>query len=57
MGDPVRVTVYDPMTGDTESRELQPDSYILLLGENKEVTSLSRYANGTVQFTIKDKSE
>lgn len=57
MADPVRVTVFDPLTGDTETRELQPDSYILLLGENKEVTSLSRYANGTVQFTIKDRTD
>lgn len=53
MSEPVRVTVYDPETGDTETRDLEPYSYILLLGANKEVSSMSRHANGTVQLTIK----
>ena len=51
--EPVRVTVADPVTGDTETAEIGPHGYVLTLGSAMEVTSMARYANGTVQFTIK----
>lgn len=49
----VKVSVFDPATGETETAELSPNSYILTLGEHMEVASYQQYANGTVQFTLK----
>lgn len=49
----VRVTAYDPVTGDTDTSELDPNSYVLICGQNMQVTSLAAYANGTVSLTIK----
>ena len=51
--EPVRVTAFDPATGETATQDLDPHGYILLLGEHMEVSSLARYGNGTIQFTIK----
>ena len=49
----VRVTAHDPVTGETGTQELDPNGYVLLVGEHMEVSSLARHANGTVQLTIK----
>lgn len=53
MSDRVRVAAHDPVTGETGTDELDPNGYIPLCGENMGVSSLVRYANGTVQFVIK----
>ena len=53
MSDRVKVSVFDPATGETDEAELDPNSYILLTGEHMEVASYQQYANGTVQLTIK----
>jgi hypothetical protein len=53
MPERVRVSVFDPKTGDTETAELLPDSYILLTGERMQLTSTQRYGSGTVQLTLK----
>ena len=49
----VRVSVFDPATGNNETAELPPDSYILLTGERMYVAGEQHYANGTVQLTLK----
>jgi len=49
----VRVTCFDPATGDSETKPLDPDNYILTLGERCEIKACQVYANGTVQLTIK----
>ena len=53
----VQVTVFDPVTGDTQKAELRPDDHIVLTGEEVEIASYQRYANGTVQLTIKRKAD
>lgn len=52
MADP-KVSVYDPATGETAESALE--SYIVLTNTARgwEVTAEQRYANGTVQLTIK----
>jgi hypothetical protein len=52
----VRVSVFDPATGDTETAELPPDSYILLMGEFMEISAFQEWPrSGTVQITLKRK--
>ena len=54
MTDPVRVSVFDPATGETEVQDLPEDNYILLCGERCEVTHRQFYpSTGTHQLTIK----
>lgn len=55
MPENVKVTAYDPVTGDTQTAELRPDDHIVLCGEDVEIAAYQRYANGTVQLTIKKK--
>lgn len=50
----VKVTVFDPATGETDTAELDPNSYILLTGEHMEVSAYQEWPkSGTVQLTIK----
>lgn len=50
----VRVTVFDPKTGDEEMQELNPGSYILIMGERMKVSSFQQWPkSGTVQITLK----
>lgn len=56
MSERVNVSVFDPKTGETETAELDPHSYILLTGEFMEVTAYQQYSNGTVQLTMKRKA-
>jgi hypothetical protein len=50
----VRVSVFDPKTGETETSELDPHSYILICGEHMEVSSYQQWpVSGTVQMTLK----
>jgi hypothetical protein len=57
MSDRVKVSVFDPKTGDTEETELDPHSYILLTGEFMEVAGYQHWPkSGTVQFTLKRKA-
>lgn len=50
----VRVSVFDPRTGDTEVSELDPASYILICGERMEITGYQQWPkSGTVQLTLK----
>ena len=49
----VRVTCFDPVTGESGTQPLDPDNYLLTLGERCEITACQVYANGTVQLTIK----
>jgi len=54
MSDSVRVTVLDPRTGETETCELDPNSYILICGEYMEETSMQHWPmSGTVQITLR----
>lgn len=53
MAERVRVTAYDPSTGDTETQELDPNSYILVCGENMHIAAIAEHRNGTVQLTLK----
>jgi len=53
----VRVSVFDPKTGETETAELDPNSYILLTGEFMEVSAFQHWPmTGTVQMTLKRKT-
>jgi hypothetical protein len=49
----ITVSCHDPVDDTTQTQELDPNSYVLVLGENMEVGSLARHANGTVQLTLK----
>lgn len=49
----IRITVFDPDTGDTQVAELDQGGFILICGERMELTHEQRYATGTVQLTIK----
>jgi hypothetical protein len=51
----VRVTAHDPVTGDTDTQELDPRGYVLIVGEHLERCSVHRYRNGTIQLTLKPK--
>lgn len=53
MSEPVKVTVYDPRTGETETADLPANDYILLLGERMELSGMQMYGNGTRVLTIK----
>lgn len=50
---PVTVTVKDPVDGVSQTQDLDPNSYVLVCGENMVVHSAHHYRNGTVQLTIK----
>jgi len=50
---PVRVTAYDPETGDTQTSEIVDDFCITVAG-TAEITSWIVHANGTHQLTIKN---
>lgn len=53
MTERVRVTAHDPATGDHSTEELDPFGYVLVVGQHMTVSSLAKYANGTIQLTIK----
>jgi hypothetical protein len=54
MSERVRVSVFDPATGETETQELPEDSYILICGERCWVSHRQWYPRtGTHQITIK----
>lgn len=53
MTERVRVTAHDPATGDHNTEELDPFGYVLVVGQHMTVSSLAKYANGTIQLTIK----
>lgn len=50
----VTVTVSDPVTGETETRELLANQYIIICGENRYVSHENVYATTNV-VTIKTK--
>jgi len=47
------VTVYDPETKETASREIGPADYILVTTEPAYLDGLTRYGNGTTVLTVK----
>lgn len=53
----VTVTTTDHDTGDTETRALDPDDFVLVLGERMEIAHMQVYGNGTKQFTIKRREQ
>lgn len=54
MSDRVRVSVFDPATGETETSELDPGNYVLVVGERCEVTYHQfHFSSSTHQLTIK----
>lgn len=56
MSDRVRVTCFDPATGESETQELPEDSYILTCGERCELAGMQVYANGTTVLTLRKKA-
>ncbi|MGE4425035.1 MAG: hypothetical protein AB7G37_01120 [Solirubrobacteraceae bacterium] len=53
MASPIRVTAEDPDTGDRQTTELPPGSYVVVCAEPRRVTHEQRYANGTVVITTR----
>ena len=51
----VVVTATDPVTGETGTQRLDPNSYVLIVGENRVLDGFVQHRNGTVQLTIKRK--
>lgn len=51
-----RVTVEDLKTGETGTRIVTPDDYFILTTGDCRVDSVSAYANGTHQLTIKGRA-
>lgn len=50
----MQVSVFDPKTGETETSDLDPHSYILICGEFMEVSAFQQWPkSGTVQMTLK----
>jgi hypothetical protein len=53
MPEPLKVTIYNPNTGDTTETEIGPGSYLLLCAEPAHRTALNAWATGTHQITVK----
>lgn len=51
------VTAYDPETDEMKRIHLSPNGYVLVCGENMEISSYQQYSNGTVQLTVKRKAQ
>lgn len=49
----LEITVYDPETGEWQTGELKPGSYVLLTAEPCHRYATNASANGTVQITLK----
>lgn len=50
----VKVTCEDPDTGESETQELDPNSYIIVCGEHMHVAYAQVFPkSGTVQLTLK----
>lgn len=49
----ITVTVTDHAEGTSDTAELKPDSYVLIVGERMELASEAHYGNGTRVLTIK----
>lgn len=50
---PVTVTTHDPETGEGTTQDLQPDGYVLVLGELMELAHAVGHGTGTIVLTIK----
>lgn len=58
MSDRIRVTCTNPETGESETQELDPHSYILICGEFMELSSCQHWpVSGTFQMTLKRRSQ
>lgn len=54
MSDRVKVTCEDPKTGESETQELDPHSYVIVCGEHMRVAHEQLFPqSGTVQLTLK----
>jgi hypothetical protein len=52
--DRVKVTCFDPKPGESETQELDPNSYIIICGQNRYVAHEMLFPkSGTAQLTIK----
>lgn len=57
MSDLVRVTCFDPETGESQTQELDPHSYVLVCGKYLEFAYEQWHPNGTVQLTLRRRTE
>lgn len=53
MPKPLKVTVHDPETGETDHVEIPDGSYLLLCTAPCRRTGLTAYATGTHQITVR----
>jgi hypothetical protein len=53
MREPLRVTVVDPDTGDTETIHLPDDDYVIICGSKRRVAHTQVYKTGTHIITVK----
>ena len=53
----VRVTAYDPATGDTGTQELDPNGYVLVVGEGMYLASETGNGTGTITLVVKRRGE
>jgi len=49
----LRVTVFDPETGETVTREVGPADYAIVITEPLHLDALAVYGNGTKVLTLK----
>lgn len=57
MAEPLKVTVYDPETGETHHTEVPPGQYLLLAVDPCYRAALNAHGNGTHQITLKGVSD
>lgn len=51
----VMVTCTDHASGESDTKELKPDDYVLIVGERMQLAGVQKYGNGTTVLTIKRK--
>ncbi|MEV0616139.1 hypothetical protein AB0I81_22690 [Nonomuraea sp. NPDC050404] len=52
MAQPIRVTVFDPETGETETRDVQPGDYAVVTCLPCHQTEVQAFASGTHIITV-----
>lgn len=49
----MRITAYDTDTGETQTTEIAPNNFLVFTSGTCEISSVDKWANGTVQITLK----